>query len=328
MTKKALRLIKGYTYTLYGFVLRSEFPCPELAVSKGKPDVVLRYGKVSEVPADPLEEDHPTEDLSPFVLHVPGVAKYLVRDGCEVIVEPSVDSLESDIRLWLFGSTFSALLNQRGMLALHASGIETKAGAILFAGPSGIGKSTLVTAFIQRGYRMLTDDVSGIATDESATPVVMPGIPRVKLWEDAMDRLGIETGSYRRLRPGVTKYDLPMRRDIARWPLPLCRVYVIRVRDDEASEIERLTKLAGFETMLEHTHRKHFLNTVRGRDTQFRVAAAILRSVEVCNIWRSPLGIRLDELVDRLEGDFQSLSGLTTGNTHFDTAPTPGLYNG
>jgi hypothetical protein len=316
----------AYTYTIYGFVVRSEFPCPELAVSDKKPEVLLRYGEISERPAEALKANQPTQTPPPFLLHVPAVAKYLVRGGCEIVIERAANSLESDIRLWLFGSAFSALLKQRGMLALHASGIATEAGAVLFSGPSGIGKSTLVTAFIQRGYRMLADDVIGITTQENKKPLVMPGIPRVKLWEDSMDRLGIDATYCRRLRPGVAKYNVPMRHDSARRPLPLRRVYVIQIRDGERPKIEHLTKLDAFKAILEHTHREQFLDILGGRENHFRIVAEMLRSVEVCCICRPGREFWVDELVDRLENDLESTAGLTTA-PHRDIIPVTGQYN-
>ena len=69
-------------------------------------------------------------------------------------------SLGSDIRVFLLGSCLGALLHQRGVLALHASAIETDQGAVLFMGDSGMGKSTTLQAFIKRGYKMLADDIT------------------------------------------------------------------------------------------------------------------------------------------------------------------------
>lgn len=46
----------------------------------------------------------------------------------------------------------------RGSLVLHASAVRCGAGAVLFAGPPGAGKSTLAAATSQRGCALLADD--------------------------------------------------------------------------------------------------------------------------------------------------------------------------
>ena len=82
-----------------------------------------------------------------FLLKISRVARYLVSDGNEIIVDPEPDADLSAIRLFLFGSAFGALLHQRGILPLHGSAIVTSRGAVVFAGVSGSGKSALACAF-------------------------------------------------------------------------------------------------------------------------------------------------------------------------------------
>jgi HprK-related kinase A len=46
------------------------------------------------------------------------------------------------------------------VLLLHAAVIERDGRAVLLPGPSGVGKSTLCTALIARGWRLLTDEIA------------------------------------------------------------------------------------------------------------------------------------------------------------------------
>jgi hypothetical protein len=50
------------------------------------------------------------------------------------------------------------LLAERGDLVVHASAVETPAGVVLFAGPSGRGKSTTVAALSRSGMPVLAED--------------------------------------------------------------------------------------------------------------------------------------------------------------------------
>ena len=59
-------------------------------------------------------------------------------------------------RFWAFG--LLRLLRVRGLYGLHAAGVETPAGNLLFVGPSGAGKSTLAIGLLRSGCRYLSDD--------------------------------------------------------------------------------------------------------------------------------------------------------------------------
>ena len=71
-----------------------------------------------------------------FVLPVDGVARCLVREGREIVVERARDG-DGAVIAFLLGSVLAAWLQQRGVLAVHA-------GAVQFAGHAGQGKSTLL----------------------------------------------------------------------------------------------------------------------------------------------------------------------------------------
>ena len=52
---------------------------------------------------------------------------------------------------------------QRKVLPLHGSAIAINGKAYAIIGDSGAGKSTLALAFLNRGYRLLTDDVIAVS---------------------------------------------------------------------------------------------------------------------------------------------------------------------
>ena len=65
----------------------------------------------------------------------------------------------------MLGTALGVLLHQRGLFALHASGVATPSGAWLFTGHSGAGKSTLVAWLHRRfGWPILSDDVTVVET--------------------------------------------------------------------------------------------------------------------------------------------------------------------
>ena len=53
---------------------------------------------------------------------------------------------------------------------------------ILCLGCSGAGKSTLAYSLMKCGWQLMSDDLIAITNDLE----VLPGIPRIKLWQDAL----------------------------------------------------------------------------------------------------------------------------------------------
>ncbi len=66
------------------------------------------------------------------------------------------------------------------LMWVHAGGVERKGKAILFAGPSGNGKSTMVTLLCERGWRFLSDDISPIRMDADEV-LPFPQAPRRRI---------------------------------------------------------------------------------------------------------------------------------------------------
>lgn len=107
-------MIQKYTYCAYGLRVTSDFPLPELQELKydGNPEVIIRMGSVPNALEEPIEKGARFE-ASPdkFLLKVDKIAGYYVSGGNEIIVEPFEGADEEDIRVFLLGSAFAALLD-------------------------------------------------------------------------------------------------------------------------------------------------------------------------------------------------------------------------
>jgi len=87
-----------------------------------------------------------------FLFQVPGVARFLLRGGREILFEAAPGVQAGDVSAFVIGTVFGILLHQRGEIVLHASAVRVNDRAVLFCGPSGAGKSTLAAALAQRGF--------------------------------------------------------------------------------------------------------------------------------------------------------------------------------
>ena len=295
-----------YDYTAYGLHVRSPFALPFFSSLSGlphrEPDVTVRIGAAPASLPAPADR-HGLWESAPgaFLLDVPGVARYRVTDGRDVLVEPRGGG-DHEVGVFLTGPVFAALLQQRGVVTLHAGAIETGAGAVLFAGRPGAGKSSLIAALVGRGYAMLADDVTGVVPDGGGRPVALPTFPGLRLWANVLDELAWPRQSLERVRPELEKYLAPVERYHPA-PLAVRAVFRLTFGDGDGVEIETLPAAGAFAWLLKSVYRGKFLRGLGQSPTHFRTVAGLARRVPVMRVAR-PLRLppfRIDALADRVE---------------------------
>lgn len=92
-----------------------------------------------------------------------------------------------------FGTVVAIVLAWRGLVPLHGSAVEIDGQAVLLAGPSGAGKSTLCDALVQRGGKLVSDDLSVMKPlADGGVPVLLPGRPAIRLFPGGSPAAGIK----------------------------------------------------------------------------------------------------------------------------------------
>jgi hypothetical protein len=272
-------------YSSFGLIFRSDFPFgssfPRVAETRAA-DVEIRLGRI----------DAPESAASGYsvipggtLLTVPKVGRFLVRSGNEILIDPDPGASERNVRIFLLGSAIGALLHQRGLLPLHANAIDIGGRAVAFSGHSGAGKSTIAAWFHDRGYPILADDVCVIGFDEAGRAFAYPGIPRLRLWREALEASGRDAGVYDRSFDDMDKYDVPTETGSTAEPLPLAAIYLLRKAEEGGgAAIERLTGVDAVETLMSNTYRGGYLKTI-GRTAEH--LAACLRLVRAVPVFRA-----------------------------------------
>lgn len=72
------------------------------------------------------------------------------------------------------------ILARQDLMWIHAGAVQAGEKALLFAGPSGNGKSTMVTALSERGWKFLSDDIAPIRMDANEV-LPFPQTPRRRI---------------------------------------------------------------------------------------------------------------------------------------------------
>lgn len=280
-------------YSVFGLTVRSELDLPELfpAEHSGDPDVEVRIGTLAE----PAGAPGLTGKGDMLLLTIPKLARYLIRAGCEIVVDPEAAVPERNVRLYLLGSAFGALLHQRGLLPLHANAVEIDGKAVAFMGESGAGKSTLATWFHDRGFRVIADDVCVVQFGAEGVVHACPGLPRVRLGEEVLAASGREASAFPRSYVGdedFRKYDVSVDANAAREPREVRAAFVLAKGD--SFNVERLSGLDAASAMFDHTYRGAYVSRVEGHGAHWTAAVALLRTVPVYRVSRIWDMARLD----------------------------------
>ena len=318
-----------YEYVAFGLCWRSSIALP-LAASQGRagqPDVTVRFGETpARLPGAVGDTPHVWEAApGAALLHVADVARYLVTTG-EIVIDPRGGD-DGDVATFLIGPVMAALLQQRGVVTLHAAAVETDAGAVLLLGSSGAGKSALAAALVERGHTLLADDVTGLVPAAGGV-LALPAFPRLRLWADALR----PAERRQRVRRNLEQYWKPVARFGAA-PRPVCAAFVLESHNRPDFDVAPIPASRAFWTVWDHTYRKRLLDALGQRPRHLRTGMVLARGVPFVRVRRPNHPFRLAELADRIEAHVRGIApapapsdrpGATLHRAQ-DDGPVPGI---
>ncbi len=177
--------------------------------------------------------------------------------GARVVVSWTAAVPLSYVSTLLFSTVMGYLLHRHGRLVIHGSVVAWRDRAFLFAGIRGAGKSTTVSALMQRGCRGVSDDVAALTrlpecwavfpglsgvrlTPEAQAVLAIPAKAATPLWSRSPQLAGVD---YQRLEEkAVVSLGEPASLGSAGAPLPLAGIFLLPPRSDALVE-PRVTAL-------------------------------------------------------------------------------------
>jgi hypothetical protein len=287
-----------FTYKVFGIAVASELECPELMSYEGEGEVKVNLGTVDTSLDNPIARGRQYQvSAGQFLLDIPGVARFLVVGGKSITIDIHPAATYLEVRLFLLGSAFGALIHQRGLLPVHGSAVNIDGSAVIIAGPSGAGKSTLAAAFAKRGYTILTDDVSVTENLSDGSTRVHPGYPQMKLWADSIHHLELSTARGHEIRPRVDKYNIPIG-PFATEALPINRIFILSPDETEAPICKQLAGVEKFEALAANTYRFNFIVGVPHKRAHFERVAKLAAFIPVFRVHRPRMRFAADEIID------------------------------
>ena len=294
----------NYYYFVFGLNISSEFELPVLlaGMADAKVDVTISIGKAPNT-LENCQKKGVTYEIAPneFLLSLKDIARFYVKNGDSIIIEKKDEKKDEDIQLFLLGSCLGAILHQRKILAMHASAIVHEGQAVLFTGISGVGKSTTANGLRLQGYKMLTDDVCPVKII-NGKPYALPGYPQSKLWEDTLERLGIDYKKLNRIREGVNKRKVPIIDSFVTEPIPIKAMYVLRPSNMEEVELTNMEDASKFQVIRDMTYRSYLLKDMGMQPYHFANGSVMANSIPIKLIIR-PRVYCLPEVIELIKKD-------------------------
>jgi hypothetical protein len=301
------------SYRICGLSVASEIVLPGVIAGEVDcvPQVKIRRGSVPEA-LNEASMTGPTWQIAgkKFLLNIPEVARFLLKNGEEIVFAPESEASAEDVPIFIVGTVFGILLHQREQIVLHASAIEVNGKAVAFCGPSGAGKSTLAAALAQRGYRPITDDVCALSMPADGPPIVHPDGRQLKLWAQAIEKLELEKVRGNRVRSQIEKFYIEPHNPSTE-ALPLGAVYVLHeVFHSNDVNIERPRVVDSATLLRTHVYRPLLVVRLEQKQQYFHAAAQIINHSGIFLLTRPWSFAAMPEVVSWLEWHWRDVGFL------------------
>ena len=212
-----------------------------------------------------------------------GLFDFLVSaNGRKIIGRSLTDHPLESFQTYLLGQVLSFAMVRQGVEPLHSTVIVRDGKAVAFLGDCGYGKSTLAGAFLQSGFRLLTDDML-VIKERNGGFLAYPGPPRIKLFPEIAEELLTEEVVGTPMNPDTTKLIIPLSaKDVVQSPTPLQLFYALQPPDIHNGNvtIERLSQSQALLAFIQNTFNT-IIRTPERLTQQFNFATKLAATLPV-----------------------------------------------
>lgn len=224
-----------------------------------------------------------------------------IHDGNKIIVEYELLNLKK-INLFLLGSAMGILLLQRNLFSLHGSSVCDYQKGICVIGDSGAGKTSLARGFINKGYNLLSDDVSRVDTHEFVN--IISSYPSQKMWKDTLNYYKLEGNKENQLLERYDKYYLDVKDKFKAGKNSLDVLLYLRAEDIQEPYIRLLEVDQAFSIIHKNTYRYELIDTMELKQNHFKWISEVLSTTPVYELVRPIDGITIDSQIEHIENLF------------------------
>lgn len=240
---------------------------------------------LTDQPVSPFAAPGLSVSETDFSLVIDKIAGYRAAEGSKVWVTPHPEADAASVRLFLTGSVLGAILHQRRLLPFHGSSFEYMGKGVAICGVSGVGKSSVATAFCQHGAQFISDDITPVRLSGSRV-VIVPLHTQTKLWDDSFQKLGIENRGLEKIRPLLGKFYLP-KGEIFPREQQLDYLFVLGAHDKEEFVVTELTGMEKYNALRRQIYRRIYLKGMPETEkSYFKLLFQLAARVKVVRVLR------------------------------------------
>lgn len=249
-----------YRYRLYGLTIVSDLKFPQLVPESND----MQPAPVVYVEACEIPEEIKTVTDKKYVFGrqrswlVNRTAWIMVEEGKYIRYQLTGGGMPAYLQTYILGYGMSMLALQRDILAIHCSAVADESGAVLIAGESGAGKSTVTTAFLEKGYRLLADDMAFVETRQGGA-VAHPAFPYQKLCRNVASEKGYQMEDLIYIDEDKDKYLVPYEGEFSVDAVPVKAFIMLGVTEDAAVTVKKVTGFDRFYIYANNLFLRHLL---------------------------------------------------------------------
>ena len=252
-----------YYYKLYGMKIKTDFDFPQLVSCDDdkESDIEIVCG---EIPQDILDEKIKKYEFDMkrswlnnltcyFVVENGDKITYSLKDGGKIMY----------LRSYLLGFGMSMIAMQRNMLSIHCSALADDNGAILIAGESGAGKSTVTKAFLENGYRLMADDMAWVETKKDGKSYAKPAFPFQKLCRNVVVEKGLSFEDLIYVDEDKDKFLVPYKGEFSTCEVPVKGLIMLCATDSDEVATEEIKGISKMTVCANNLFLRHLLGPGR-----------------------------------------------------------------
>lgn len=296
-----------YKYHIYGLNIISDFCIPDLITTENPSEIMVLKGKVPEnIIGATVNNEFFQASRDELIFRIKGIGKYYISKGNLIIIELEEKANFNTVKLYLLGTAFAALLLQRCIIPIHGSAVVINDKCIIITGESGVGKSTLSSGFLKRGFSLLTDDVAALTFDNEGCVFVQPSYPQQKLWRDSIEIFGGKVNSYTQIYNETDKFAVPIHENFMKKPMPLSAVFELKKGDYTDVQIQNISGMHKLSLLMNNTYRPQLLNFFNLYENHFKQCTLIANRISAYRLIRPENIFSTDKLIKIILDNFEN----------------------
>jgi hypothetical protein len=297
-----------YKYQTYTINIHSEVKIPQLLVgTSSSPNLVIAIGETpkrlegGKILSKVLHQISPSGE---FLIELYGVCKLCFDGLSKVTIEPSANPDWSQITDYIISRLLGMFAHSRNWIPLHASAVSVDNEAVLFLGGSGTGKSLTAASFIERGHRLISDNLVFIDSEWN----VLPSYPFIKLWGKDFARIPSSKLLLREqpIRTNLEKYHFFSKKVETNATLKIKRIYLLSPNLTQGISIEKLNLYRSLKLLSQNVAFEDFLTKKDNPHASFMLIQNLVSNSPIHLLKYQLKNTSLGNRIDLLEANLNS----------------------